>query len=298
MDIAILGAGSWGSALALLLADNGHTVRIWARDSELVTALASDRENRRYLPGFPFPPSILPTLSLEETKASEVVIFAVPSGGVRKVAYEGASYLREEAVVLSGSKGLEEGTGLRMSEVLAETLPQAKERIVVLSGPNLAVEVARGVPTASVAASSSNAAARQIQRLFIGQPTPTFRVYTSRDVVGVELGGAIKNVIAIGAGVCDGMGFGDNSKAAFLTRGLTETIRLGVAQGADSRTFLVYPASATSSPPGQAVSPVTIASDSRSVRENRLRKRWRKSGRLPKASQRPMFSALSPAGPV
>jgi glycerol-3-phosphate dehydrogenase (NAD(P)+) len=239
MQIAVLGAGSWGTALALLLADNGHTVRLWARDRQLITALRRDRENKRYLPGFPLPDAVTPTDVIQDGVAGvEVVVFAVPSGAMRSVAAEALPYLRPEALLLSGAKGLEEGTGLRMSAVLAEVAPQAKERIVVLSGPNLAVEVAKRIPTASVAASTNPEAARQVQHLFAGQPSPTFRVYTSGDVIGVELGGAVKNVIAIGAGVCDGMGFGDNSKAGLMTRGLTEAIRLGVAQGADAQTFL------------------------------------------------------------
>lgn len=239
MQVAVLGAGSWGTALALLLADNGHLVSLWARDRELVSALLKERENRRYLPGFPLPDTITPTDAMQDALAqADVVLFAVPSGGLRDVATEAVPYLQPDTLLLSGTKGLEEETGLRMSAVLTEVAPQAREHIVVLSGPNLAVEVARKIPTASVAASENAEAARQVQRLFTGQAIPTFRVYTSSDVIGVELGGAVKNVIAIGAGVCDGMGFGDNSKAAFMTRGLTEAIRLGVAQGANAQTFL------------------------------------------------------------
>lgn len=239
MNIAVLGAGSWGTALALLLADNGHAVRLWARDDAFIDALATEGENRRYLPGFPLSASLTPTASLQRAlDAAETVVFAVPSGAVRRIAAESVPHLNPGALLLSGAKGLESETGKRMSEVLAEVAPQSEKRIVVLSGPNLAVEVARNIPTASVAASRNMDSARKVQQLFIGQPTPAFRVYTSSDVIGVELGGAVKNVIAIGAGICDGLGFGDNSKAAFLTRGLTETIRLGVAQGADARTFL------------------------------------------------------------
>jgi glycerol-3-phosphate dehydrogenase (NAD(P)+) len=143
-----------------------------------------------------------------------------------------------ETLLVSATKGLEEETCLRMSQILREILPNADRRAVVLSGPNLAVEIGRGLPTASVAASGNLDAARAVQSLFLDAQNPVFRVYTGRDVTGVELGGAAKNVIAIGAGVCEGLGFGDNSKAALVTRGLAETIRLGVALGADPATFL------------------------------------------------------------
>ncbi len=238
-NVCILGAGSWGTALATLLADNGHAVRLWARDAALAEALSAARENRRYLPGIPLPEAVAPTADIETALAgAEVVVFAVPSGAVRQVAREAARHIASEALLISAAKGLEEGTGARMSQVLAAELPGSEGRTIALSGPNLALEVARGVPTASVAASTNPEAARAAQRLFIGQPTPTFRVYSGRDVIGVEFGGAIKNVIAIGAGICDGLGYGDNSKAALMTRGLTEAIRLGVAQGAEAATFL------------------------------------------------------------
>ncbi len=239
MPVAVLGAGSWGTALAALLAANGHDVRLWGRDAGLIAALRAERENARYLPGIPLPASVLPTDDLSAAlTGAEVVVFAVPSGAVRTVAQEAAPAIGPEALLISAAKGLEAETGLRMSQVLLEALPGAEARIVALSGPNLAVEVARGIPTASVAASTHPEAAQAAQRLFTGQPTPTFRVYTGRDVIGVELGGAIKNVIAIGAGVCDGLGFGDNSKAALMTRGLTEALCLGMAHGAEAATFL------------------------------------------------------------
>jgi glycerol-3-phosphate dehydrogenase (NAD(P)+) len=237
--IAILGAGSWGTALAALLAENGPAIRLWARDPALIATLQAARENTRYLPGIALPPRVLPTSNLSEALAeAQVVVFAVPSGAVREVAQEAAPLLGPEVLLLSAAKGLEDSTGLRMSQVLMEVISEASPRLVTLSGPNLAVEVAQGAPTASVAASTNPEAAKAVQRLFTGQSNPTFRVYTGRDVIGVELGGAIKNVIAIGAGVCDGLGFGDNSKAALMTRGLNEAIRLGVAQGAEAQTFL------------------------------------------------------------
>lgn len=238
-QITVLGAGSWGTALAALLAANGHAVRLWAREERLVVALTAERENARYLPGIDLSPLIQPTTCRAEAVAhAEVVVFAVPSGALRQVAEEFVPYLASDVLLLSASKGLEDSTGLRMSQVLAEILPNAAARTVVLSGPNLAVEMARGVPTASVAASANPDAATAIQQLFTHQSSPTFRVYTGDDVIGVELGGAIKNVIAICAGVCDGLGFGDNAKAALMTRGLSEAVRLGRAQGANEATFM------------------------------------------------------------
>jgi len=237
--VAVLGAGSWGTALANLLASAGHRVRLWARDPALVAAIAAIRENGRYLPGIGLYAGIEPTADLAHALGSaEAVVFAVPSGALREVAQAAAPHAAPDSLLISAAKGLEEATGLRMSEVLAQAIAGAPPRLAALSGPNLAVEVARGAPTASVAAASNPAVALAAQRLFSGQRNPTFRVYTGRDVVGVELGGAVKNVIAIGAGVSDGMGFGDNSKAALMTRGLTEAIRLGVAQGANAQTFL------------------------------------------------------------
>ncbi len=234
----MLGAGSWGTALAVLLAANRQQVRLWARSPALIALLQAARENRAYLPGFRLDEAITPVADLAEACHNvEAVVFAVPSGAMRGIAEQARGFLPPHALLLSAAKGLEEGTGLRMSQVLAEVLPDAPERIVALSGPNLAIEVAQGMPSASVAASINKEAARRAQRLFSQQAAPTFRVYTGQDVIGVELGGAIKNVIAIGAGVCDGLGFGDNSKAALMTRGLTEAIRLGVAQGAQAETF-------------------------------------------------------------
>ena len=238
-QIAVLGAGSWGTALAALLAANGHTIHLWAREPELIAALLDDRENARYLPGIHLPPAVTPSADLRDALSGVgVVVFAVPSGAVREVAQKSVWLMPSDALLLSAAKGLEDNTGLRMSQVLAEVIPGSYHRIVSLSGPNLAVEVAKGAPTASVAASANPAAALAAQRLFTGQTNPTFRVYTARDVIGVELGGAIKNVIAIFAGVSDGMGLGDNSKAALMTRGLNEAIHVGVAQGAEAQTFL------------------------------------------------------------
>ncbi len=237
--VAVLGAGSWGTALAALLADNGHRVQLWARDPALIRNIAEDRENRRYLPGIALPDSIAPTAEMERALAgADAVVFAVPSGAMRAVAEQASPYLPPGTLLISAAKGLEEESGLRMSQVLTEALGSAVGPVVALSGPNLALEMAREAPTASVAASGDIEAARAVQRLFSHQATPTFRLYTSRDLIGVELGGAIKNVIAIGAGVSDGLGYGDNAKSALMTRGLTEAVRLGTAQGADPQTFM------------------------------------------------------------
>ncbi len=238
-EVSVLGAGSWGTVLALLLAQNGHGVRLWTRDRALEEMLRR-RENARYLPGVLLPDhDLVPTTDLFQALfETQVVVFAVPSGAMREVAREVAPLLPPDALLLSAAKGLEEETGLRMSQVLEQTLSGSSNRSVALSGPNLAVEMARGVPTASVAASANPEAARAVQRLFAQQPAPAFRVYTSGDVIGVELGGAIKNAIAIGAGICDGLGYGDNARAALMTRGLAEAVRLGVAQGAQAQTFM------------------------------------------------------------
>ena len=238
VEVAVLGAGSWGTALAALLGNAGHSVRLWAREDSLVSAIRQTGENTRYLPGVRLPGTIAATAELPEAVSkARAIVFAVPSGAVGKVAQSVRAHLPGDSLLVSAAKGLEESTGLRMSQVLAEEIADADARLATLSGPNLAVEVARGMPTASVAAGNS-AASAAAQKLFTCRNNPTFRVYTSRDVIGVEMGGAVKNVIAIGAGVCDGLGYGDNSKAALMTRGLNEAIGLGVAMGAQAQTFL------------------------------------------------------------
>jgi glycerol-3-phosphate dehydrogenase (NAD(P)+) len=237
--IAVLGSGSWGTALAALFAANRHSVNLWAREEALSSRLSTDRENSQYLPGISLAPSITPTSDLAAALfGANAIVFAVPCGAVREVALAAAEHLAGTELLISAAKGLEEASGFRMSQVLEQTIPGGAPRIVALSGPNLAVEIAQGAPTASVAASANTAAAIAAQRLFILDPEPTFRVYTSTDIIGVEIGGAIKNAIAIGAGILEGMGYGDNSRAALMTRGLAEAVRLGVAQGADPMTFL------------------------------------------------------------
>lgn len=226
--ITILGAGSWGTALAIHLARIGHDVRLWARDAGLVEEMASSRTNPRYLPGLSLPGAVTPQSGFGAAlDGAAVVVFAVPSHGLRAVAQRAVAAVPARAVVVSATKGLETGTLRRMSEVLDEEVGGGRP-VVVLSGPSFAAEVARGLPTAVLAASRDTAAAAHVQDRFRG---PTFRLYESDDVAGVELGGAMKNVIAIAAGVVEGLGLGHNAMAALITRGLAEMSRVAFAEG-------------------------------------------------------------------
>lgn len=231
--ISIIGAGSWGTALAVLLANNGMSVTMWSIFEDEIKMLNEKREHVHKLPGVIVPENVTFTSDLEKAVCdAEVVVVVVPSQTVRQTAKDISKYIRDDTVIVSCSKGLEEGTGLRMSEVIGQEIKDAKT--VILSGPSHAEEVGRGVPTAIVAASCDIKAAELIQDIFM---SPEFRVYTNTDVVGVELGGALKNVIALCAGISDGLGFGDNTKAALMTRGITEISRLGVSMGANPQTF-------------------------------------------------------------
>ncbi len=233
MGISILGAGSWGTALALLLGKKGKEVSLWARREEIVLSINEKRENPFYLPGIPLPPTVRATQEFEEAvQDKEVFVLAVPTFAMREIVRRLALYT-PRAILVSAAKGLEGESGKRMSEVIMEEIPSCKDRLVVLSGPNLAVEIAKEIPTTTVVAGSEEVAPL-VQDLFA---TPYFRVYRNEDIVGVELGGALKNVIAIGAGINDGLGFGDNTKASLLTRGLAEMIRLGKQLGASPQTF-------------------------------------------------------------
>jgi glycerol-3-phosphate dehydrogenase (NAD(P)+) len=230
MNVAVIGAGAWGTALAQVLVSNGHPPILWAHQPEVLEIIRRKQENERYLPGV----TLSPALQLEPdlgkaTAAAEVAVIAVPSHAFREVTGAMRAF---DGVCVSVTKGIEFDTGKTMCGILEETAPRAQT--AALSGPTLAREVAQGIPTAMVAASRDPEVAELVQALF---HRPTFRVYTSADVTGVELGGALKNVIAIAAGVCDGLGFGDNSKAALITRGITEVRRLGVACGAQPETF-------------------------------------------------------------
>lgn len=228
--VAVYGAGSWGTALAVLLAKAGYSVSLVGRHAEEMENMKRRRENVRYLPGVVLPHSLVPTVDLEQLDA-RAVIFSIPSHGVREAARLALPYLRPGAVIVNTAKGLEEGTHLRLSQVLQAEL--IGHPVVVLSGPSHAEEVGRDVPTTVVVAGELEIA-EQVQDLLM---TPKFRVYTNPDLVGVELGGALKNVIALCTGIAEGLGFGDNTKAALMTRGLAEIARLGVAMGGQALTF-------------------------------------------------------------
>lgn len=234
--IAVIGAGSWGTALAVHLAKNGHSVALWVRNAQKCARLKTARENLQYLPGVLIPESVNITNSLTDTLAeATLVLVSVASQGVRDVARAMRPLLPARTILVSAVKGIEPETFLTVTGVLKEELPESfHERICVLSGPSHAEEVSRDIPTAVVAASPSRFVAETVQDICMG---PKFRVYTNPDVMGVELGGALKNIIALGAGISDGLGFGDNTKAALMTRGIVEITRLGVAMGAETRTF-------------------------------------------------------------
>jgi len=232
MKIAVLGAGSWGTTLAVHLAEKGNDITLWEFFEDRAADIKRKRENRRFLPGIKIPRQIKITSSMEEAlDKSEVVVVVVPSHCVRSVARKVAP-IRSRNKILSGAKGIEEGSLRRMSEVISEELPES--RVCVLSGPSHAEEVSRKIPTTVTVSSPDSALAEDMQELFISS---SFRVYTNDDMAGVELGGALKNIIAIASGISDGLGFGDNTKAAILTRGLAEITRLGVAMGARPETF-------------------------------------------------------------
>jgi glycerol-3-phosphate dehydrogenase (NAD(P)+) len=231
----VVGAGSWGTTVAALMAENVD-VTLWARDADLAARLDETHENDRYLPGIRVPDRVRATSDLSAVCGeADVVVIAVPSHGFRDVLSEAAPSIGADVPVVSLSKGVEQGTYLRMTEVVADVLTgHDVDRIGVLTGPNLAREVAEGQPTASVVAMVDESTARELQQMFM---TRTFRVYTNPDVIGCEIAGALKNVIAIAAGIAAGLGYGDNTKAALITRGLAELARLGVALGGDPLTF-------------------------------------------------------------
>ncbi len=235
MKVAVLGAGSWGTALALILDQNGHQVTCWSFEREDIANIQNTGENKRFLPGVRIPTSIVVTHSLDECLSrAELTVVAVPSQAVRSVLEQIKPIIRKETVWVSVAKGIEKNTLLRVSEVLHQAAGIPIDKIAVLSGPSHAEEVSRNIPTAVVSASSCEVVARQVQNLF---STPNFRVYANFDVTGVELGGALKNIIALAAGICDGAGFGDNTKAALMTRGLVEITRFGIKCGASADTF-------------------------------------------------------------
>lgn len=234
--IGIIGAGGWGTALAKVLADKGHPVQIWAYEREVAQAINRQHINHTFLPGVVLPDLIHASNSLEEVVSGKKYLFtAVPSQWLRSVAKQMAPYVNPEAIVISVSKGIEIESLELLTSVLARELPMVDPNaIVALSGPNHAEEVARRIPSATVVATPVLKYAEEVQDLLI---SPFFRVYTNPDRIGVQLGGALKNVIALAAGISDGLGFGDNSKAALITRGLAEIARFGMVLGAQSPTF-------------------------------------------------------------
>ena len=234
MNVAVIGAGAWGTTLAWMLARNAHAVRLWARRPELADEIARTRRNRRYRPEIVLPAPVVVTSDLAEAlTAVEVVVLAVPSHGLRTVLQAARDGWPSGAIALSAVKGLERPSGKRMSEVVVEVLADSVGAVAALSGPNLSEEIARGAPAAAVVASSDLDAAELCQRLLGSE---TFRVYTNPDITGVELCGALKNVIALAAGMSDGLGFGENTKAALITRGLVEMSIVVQARGGDLRT--------------------------------------------------------------
>ena len=231
--IAVIGAGSWGTALAISLAESGHAVSLWTRRQEHAEAMKADGENKKYLPGIAFPETLTVADTMEAAiVGAELVMFSTPAQGFRSVLNQAKPHLTKDMVLVNVAKGIEQKSLKRLSEIAEEAVPGVK--YVVLSGPSHAEEVGKLMPTTIVAAAEDLELAEFVQDIFM---TEALRIYTNTDVVGVELGGALKNIIALGAGVSDGMGFGDNAKAALMTRGMTEMSRLGVALGAKEETF-------------------------------------------------------------
>ncbi|MDP8305988.1 MAG: NAD(P)H-dependent glycerol-3-phosphate dehydrogenase [Candidatus Chlorobium antarcticum] len=236
MDLSVLGAGSWGTTLAILLAEKGHRVKLWAHRPEFAEQLRRDRENTSYLKGSPFPPLLEVEFDLSRSVSdASMIVTAVPSQALRETARLFSSLPLEGRIVVNVAKGIEVGSGKRMSEVLADELPSLlPSQVAALYGPSHAEEVARSQPTTVVASSSSAATAESVQEVF---HTEMFRVYVNTDIVGVEVAGSVKNIIAIAAGISDGIGFGDNAKAAIITRGMAEISRLALKLGGDPMTI-------------------------------------------------------------
>lgn len=234
-EIVVLGAGSWGTALAVLLANKGEKVCIWGRNKDRINNINRVRENKKYLPGIKLPDGITASVDLEESlnKASYIIL-SVPSHTIRDICKEIKPFLKENTIIINTAKGFETGTQMRLSQVINEELKDSNVKISVLSGPSHAEEVGKEIPTAVVVGAFDKKTAEEVQDLFM---TPNFRVYTNPDLVGIELGGALKNVIALGTGITEGLGYGDNAKAALITRGAAEITRLGIAAGSNPLTF-------------------------------------------------------------
>ncbi len=232
-EIGMIGAGSWGMALAVLLHNNGHQVTIWSALEDEVKLLMEKRENPEKLPGVLLDEKISITADLESAVCGkDILVLAVPSPFVRSTAAEMREYVAQGQILVNVAKGIEESTLMTLSQVIADEIPQAD--VAVLSGPSHAEEVGRGIPTTIVVGASSKKTAEYVQNVFM---SPVFRVYTSPDVLGIELGAALKNVVALAAGIADGLGYGDNTKAALITRGISEIARLGTAMGGKAETF-------------------------------------------------------------
>ena len=231
--ISLLGAGTWGSALAILLSGNGHDVTIWTKIEREAKDLAANRNNLRNLPGAVLPETVKITLDMEEAcRNRDLIVMAVASPYIRQTAKKAAPFIRKSQILVNVSKGIEDRTLYTLSQVIKEEIPQAD--VAVLSGPSHAEEVSRGVPTTVVVGAETKVTARFVQDIFMND---IFRVYTSPDITGIELGGSLKNVIALAAGIVDGLGFGDNTKAALMTRGMAEISRLGIQMGGKMETF-------------------------------------------------------------
>ena len=231
--VGVVGAGSWGTALALVLEKNGHQVTLWSSREAKAKELGELRENKDKLPGVKIPEAIEITADMETAvKDKELIVLGVPSLYIRSTSAKMAPFVTEGQIIVNVSKGIEESTLYTMTDIIAEEIPNAD--VAVLSGPSHAEEVSRSIPTTVVAGAKSIKTAETIQSIFMNE---SFRVYTSPDMLGIEVGGALKNVIALAAGVCDGLGFGDNTKAALITRGIVEMSRLGVAMGGYQETF-------------------------------------------------------------
>lgn len=231
-NIFVAGAGGWGTALGLMALHHGHEVTLWSPFADEIDSIRRHQEHKKLLPGVPIPESMGLTVDMAAAQSADLVIMAVPSFAVETTAKGLCPHLADNTIIANAGKGLQDDTLKRFSQVIEEAVPQCP--VVVLSGPSHAEEVARGIPTAVVSASVNVAAAEQVQSWLMN---PRFRIYVNPDVVGVELGGALKNVIALGAGILDGMQQGDNAKAALMTRGLAEMARLGVAMGGKAETF-------------------------------------------------------------
>jgi len=234
--IGVIGSGAWGTTLALLLAKKGQEITLWEHQPERAVAMQQSRENALFLPGFHFPENLHVTSDVAQaTRGKQLLLLVTPSQRMRENVRLLAPYLDSGALCVSCSKGIEVGSLKRMTEVITEEIPATAQRIAALSGPNISFEIATGKPTAAVVAASDEEVAVRIRDTV---NSPLFRIYTSNDVVGVELGGALKNIIAIGAGFNEGMQYGENAKAAFITRALAEIARLGIAAGAHPLTFI------------------------------------------------------------